>query len=124
LLDIMKSENPPRRLVRGNMILSVRYGFGDASGGGFGASWESEEGVAYRFGVWNETKNKGRSSNYRELRNLVEALETMCLGSKLGACEIYFFTDNSTAERAYHKGTSSNEDLHELVFRLRKLELD
>ena len=124
LLDIMKSEKNPRRLVRGNMILLVRYGFGDASGGGFGASWESEEGVAYRFGVWNEAKNKGRSSNYRELRNLVEALETMCKGSKLGACEIYFFTDNSTAERAYYKGTSSNEDLHELVFRLRKLELD
>jgi hypothetical protein len=37
--------------------------------------------------------------------------------------EIFMFTDNSTAERAYFKGTSSAEPLFELVLRMRKLEM-
>lgn len=34
------------------------------------------------------------------------------------------FTDNSTAESCYCKGSSSSELLHELVLGLRKIELD
>jgi hypothetical protein len=43
--------------------------------------------------------------------------------SLLAGREIFLFTDNSTAERAYYKGTSSAEPLFELVLRLRKLEI-
>ena len=124
LLILMESKKPPQRLVRGRQVLLVRYSFGDASGGGFGSSWESSRGISFRFGVWNERDNKGRSSNYRELKNLVESLESMCNKEELGGNELFFFTDNSTTERAYYKGTSTNPDLPNLVFRLRWLEME
>ena len=125
LLQIMSTAKPPLRLVRGVKNLTLLYGFGDASGGGFGSSWEDGiGGIKVRFGVWNDEDNKGRSSNYRELRNLVESVEEMGKNGELEGAEVYFFTDNSTAERAYYKGSSSNKLLHDMVFRLRRLELD
>jgi hypothetical protein len=41
----------------------------------------------------------------------------------LDGCELFMFTDNSTAERAYFKGTSSSKLLFGLVLRLRQLEM-
>ena len=102
----------------------VKYGFGDASGIGFRSSWEAPGGIGYRFGVRNEQSNKGHSSNYRELNNLVETVEGISKDEELAGTELFFFTINSTAERAYYNGTSSNRDLHDLVFRLRQLELN
>ena len=120
---IMKSETPPLRLIRGQQLSYVLYGFGDASGAGFGSSWENKDGLCYRFGVWGKDA-QGRSSNYRELRNLVESLEEMGESEGLSGTEIHFFTDNSTAEAAYFKGSSTSKLLHELVTRLRALEMD
>ena len=64
------------------------------------------------------------SSNWRELNNLVESLEKLCLEHQLGGSEIFIFTDNSTAESAYWKGTSTSKLLFELILRLKKLEMD
>jgi hypothetical protein len=123
LQHIMKSPSPPLRLIRGQQLSYVLYGFGDASGAGFGSSWENKDGLCYRFGVWGKDA-QGRSSNYRELRNLVESLEEMGKSNNLSGTEIHFFTDNSTAETAYFKGSSTSELLHELVTRLRALEME
>mmetsp|Transcript_786 Transcript_786/g.1194 ORF Transcript_786/g.1194 Transcript_786/m.1194 type:complete len:304 (+) Transcript_786:5696-6607(+) len=41
----------------------------------------------------------------------------------LNGMEIFFFADNSTSERAFFKGTSKSKLLHELVIRLRDLEM-
>jgi hypothetical protein len=61
--------------------------------------------------------------NWRELNNLVEALERIFKTHDLGGCEFFMFTDNSTAEAAYWKGTSKSRKLFELVLRLKKLEV-
>jgi hypothetical protein len=66
---------------------------------------------------------KEHSSNFRELRNLVESVEAAVTKGMLDNCELFMFTDNSTAEAAYYKGTSSSEALFDLVLRLRKLEM-
>ena len=63
------------------------------------------------------------SSNYRELRNLTDTLEAMADDGELKGTEWFVFTDNSTAESAYAKGSSSSKLLFELVLRLRKLEM-
>ena len=42
--NLLKDVNPPLRLVRGRKIYVARYGFGDASGTGFGSSWEGNDG--------------------------------------------------------------------------------
>ena len=54
-LEILFSERlPPLRLVRGKQISSAICGFGDASGGNFGSSWDNAHGVAYRYGTCTE----------------------------------------------------------------------
>ncbi len=122
LFELTRGEVPPKRLARLMKVGNVIYGFGDASGAGYGASIEIDGKIYWRKGSWKHSIAK-ESSNYRELRNLVETLEEAYELGDLKGCEMFMFTDNSVAERAYFRGTSSSEKLHELVLRLRKLEM-
>lgn len=51
---------------------AVFYGFGDASGVGFGMTVKNASGPLYKGGTW--TMKEESSSNYRELANLVESI--------------------------------------------------
>jgi hypothetical protein len=64
------------------------------------------------------------SSNFREFKNLVESIENFVKSGELEGHELFMFTDNSTAESAFFKGTSSSKKLFELVLRLRKIEME
>lgn len=66
---------------------------------------------------------EGKSSNFRELCNLVEALEEMGKSGNLAGVEVFLFTDNSTAEAAFNRGSSSSPLLYELVKRVKLLEM-
>ena len=131
LSSLFEAAEPVHRLVRGDKVGSVKLAFGDASGGGFGSSWESfgdkmekeEEHVGFRFGTWDRVSSS-HSSNYREMRNLVDTLEVMADKGELNGTELFMFTDNSTAESAFSKGSSSSRELFELVLKLRKLEME
>ena len=61
-------------LVREKKVSEVIYGFGDASGEGFSATWVDREKLTseIQFGleVWKE-EVKNKSSNFKELTNLV-----------------------------------------------------
>jgi hypothetical protein len=118
----------------------VLYDFGDASGSGFGSTILSPGGIRYRFGLWGRDLSH-QSSNYRELRNLVNAVDyevedqfpilstvVTCVSAEVlanpdSAMELFLFTDNTVAEGAFYRGASSNPRLFELVLRLRQLEL-
>ena len=124
LTELTREVKPPFRKVRMGREGRVVYGFGDASKQGFGASVElSDKSVVWRSGEFSSMV-KERSSNYRELLNLVEYIEAIYKEGLLDDCELFMFTDNSTAEAAYFKGTSSSELLFELVLRLRKIEME
>ena len=128
LKELFQSKSPTLRLVRGNHVKSVIYGFADASGDGFGSSWEIKNSngkntIHYRYGLWGDS-SEGTSSNFRELANLVETLETMAEEEDLSGKEVFLFTDNSTSEAAFYNGSSSSELLFKLVLRLRKLEMN
>jgi hypothetical protein len=57
-------------------VVCATYGFGDASGDGFGAAILLPDGkIYYRHGVWDWGISIDNSLSYRELRNLVESLE-------------------------------------------------
>jgi len=116
-----KPEKPPWRFVRGRKILVATYGFGDASKSGFGSTLQMENGISYRYGTWG-SDGAEKSSNFRELENLAQALENEVSTTSLTGKEVFIFTDNSTAEGAYYKGTSSSKLLFEIVLRLKKLE--
>jgi hypothetical protein len=122
LLDLTASLEAPKRAARMKFLAQVIYGFGDASGHGFGSTFLVDgERIRYRTGSWTITNE--HSSNFRELCNLVESMEDLSEEGLLAGREIFLFTDNSTAERAYYKGTSSAKPLFELVLRLKKLEM-
>ena len=129
LTELFEAKLPAHRLVRGSKLNTAKLAFGDASGEGFGSSWErgkkegdDEERVGFRFGTW-DSQSSNESSNYRELRNLTETLELMGCEGELSGIELFVFTDNSTAESAFAKGSSSSRKLFELILRLRKLEM-
>jgi hypothetical protein len=100
--------------------------FGDASGSRFGVPlWVASPGTVYTLhGSWSEdTSNK--SSNYQELYNLVLKIEELVKdGTITCGTECFGFTDNFVAERAFYHGSAKSPLLHELVRRLRKLEMD
>ena len=137
LLKLTDFELPPLRVVRPSMVVSVFYGFGDASGKEFGGTisanyncaealsdiQEGKDGLRFRVGVWN-AEERLESSNYKELCNLVEFTEKEAERGRLKNCEYFLFTDNSTAESCYYRGTSSSKILHALVLRLRLLEMN
>ena len=122
LRALFAPDDPTLRLVRGFAICCAIFGFGDASGGGFGSSWESDKGIAYRFGTWSE-KMDNQSSNLREFTNLVDTIDEMAEQGNLVGKEIFLFTDNSTSEAAFHNGSSTSEKLFNLVLKLKKLEM-
>ena len=90
LADMFTSTQPILLLKRGSSRLDALYIFGDASGLGFGSSsWSSgeEKRLSYRYGVWGMSADEC-SSNYRELRNLVESLERSGTAGELEGKEI------------------------------------
>jgi len=125
LMLFFKSEKPSWRFVRGKEICVVEYGFGDASGSGFGASFETGGGIKYVLGVWGKDIG-GESSNFRELANLVDALRYRAQDNKASVkgLEVFMFTDNAVAEGAFYKGSSSSKKLFNLILQLRLLEME
>ena len=119
---LFSPDEPTLRLVRGYSLGCAIFAFGDASGGGFGSSWESAKGISYRYGTWAKSMD-GESSNLRELMNLVETIEEMVEQNTLKGKELFLFTDNSTSEAAFSNGSSKSEKLFDLVLRIKQLEM-
>jgi len=122
LLALFTPAIPPLRPVRPSRTATAIYGFGDASGSGFGTTLLIDESIHYRHGQWSTSVSE-ESSNYRELNNLILGIEEGVTQGLLDDCEVFLFTDNSTAESAFHKGTSSSKTLFQLVLRLRLLQM-
>ena len=95
------------------------FGGGDASGEGFGSKI-APFGVAplIRRGFWGPLS---KSSNWREMRNLLEAVREENGRGRLTGCEVWLTTDNSTAELSFCKGRSTSPELDEMVLELRLL---
>ena len=123
LRELTDSAKPRFRVVRSKAVFTAYYGFGDASSGGFGATIERPGGIQGRFGLWGSDEESA-SSNYRELLNLVETVEEEAKLGHLRRTELWLFTDNSTAESCFARGNSSSKKLHELIVRLRKVEME
>jgi len=122
LTKLFELDTPPDRLIRGFSIDVARYGFGDTSKAGFGASWQEKNGISHRFGTWGKDV-AAASSNFCELKNLVDTLRLMAKRGELNGLEIFIFTNNSTAEAAFFNGSSKLRKLFELILELRELEM-
>jgi hypothetical protein len=126
LKRLTQFDSAPKRQVRMKHRMRVMYGFGDASGTGFGSTIRMSNGeIVWKSGVWSRTMVEEHNSNFFELSNLVHALEDLHQDGKLACQEIFMFTDNTTAEAAHFHGTTkSGKQLFDLVLRLRKIEME
>ena len=115
--------------MRSSRTAAAFYGFGDASGTAYGTAFQKapKQGIPtevyFECGQWTPKVGSQESSNWRELTNLVEFLEGQGATGFLNDSEVFLFTDNSTAEAAFWKGTSKSRKLLALVLRLRQLEM-
>jgi hypothetical protein len=120
LATIFSPEVVPRVDVRSGKILTVVYGFGDASGTGLGSTFTCGSGFNFRIRVWGTTE-KEESSNWKEFTNVVEAMEEEGADGGLLETEVFMFTDNATVEACSTKGSSSSPKLLDLVIRLKAM---
>ena len=100
----------------------VSYGIGDASSNEYGVIVRIGEKLHYIDGQWTSAENE-QTSNYRELYNLVNAVEKLYKEGLLKNCELFLYTDNSVADYAYYRGLSSSRFLILLILRLRKIQI-
>ena len=100
--------HPLLRQVRGDRTGKVLYGFGDASKSAFGATIQIEGHIDYHYGQWSSEVVESSSSNWKELANLVGAPCKIASENSLEGYEIFMFTDNSSAEATFWKGTSTS----------------
>jgi hypothetical protein len=107
LMHLTAFDLPPLRVVRPTQVVQVFYGFGDASGKQFGATLSENYNcrgrlsgavhgsnrIRFRIGLWSPEVEE-ESSNYKELRNLVDAVGEEARAGCLRDCELFVFTDN------------------------------
>jgi len=123
LAQLFSANNPPTRMMRCTRRCIAIYGFVDASAAGFGSSFElPDKSILFRHGLWGRDADSA-TSKFRELCNLVDAIEQGVQCGELEHTELFIFTDNTTAEGAYYKGNSDSRTLFALVLRLRRLEM-
>ena len=122
LLSILGGDGPPLVQLRSKTIISVVFGFGDASGTGLGATFTCGSGFTFQIGVWGSLE-ADESSNWKEFTNVVESLEEEGRLGNLDQAEVFMFTDNSTVESCSHKGSSSSPKLLSLIIRLRAMSM-
>jgi hypothetical protein len=118
-----QTAQPPKRWIRSATTLEVYYGFGDASAVRFILDIEVKDELVFRHGHWCDAMAEA-SSNYRELKNLVDGLEEMVRLGRVKDAEVFLVTDNTTAEAVFYRGNSTTRPLFELMLRLRKVEMD
>jgi hypothetical protein len=106
---------PPLRVVRPTHVAQVFYGFGDAFGKQFGATLSENYNcrgclsktamgsgsIQFWVGLWSPEEEE-ESSNYKELRNLVDAVREKARAGRLRDCELFMFMDNLTAEGCFY----------------------
>ena len=124
LIQLTTGKHPPLKRRRSGQVAEVYYGFGDASGSGFGATFQIQDKITYRYGQWCTSESEMSStSNWRELCNLVRTFKAVCRDHNMEGAEIFLFTDNTTAESTYWKGTSRSRLLSDLVLELKLISL-
>jgi hypothetical protein len=114
MMEITAAEDPLLRRVRARNKVNIVFCYGDASRSGFGWCIDFGDGVRYELGEWCE-RIQEVTSNYRELRNLVNAMVRATQDGRLEGCEVFRYTYNQTSKGAYCKVTAKSRALFELI---------
>lgn len=115
LESLLEGKISKRSLVRLPKSRWVSYVIGDASDNGYGAAIHVDDKLNFMYSQWTSAKSE-QSSNYRELRNLVNTVEKLYGEGILKNCELFLYTDNSVVDSAYCRGLYSSRLLLFLFF--------
>eukprot|EP00957_Ditylum_brightwellii_P150020 11425078-Ditylum_brightwellii.AAC.1 len=122
LMEITNSPMPPRCPIQQDKVTVAIYGFVDTSDLEYGRSIGLPDDLKFKHGDWGKDVD-GTSSNYKELRNLVEIVEEESLAGVLKGTIFFLAIDNFVVESVYFKGTLSSCLLFKLVVHLKKMVL-
>jgi hypothetical protein len=117
-------------------MVQVFYSFGDASRKQFWATLlenyncqgrldgtgTNSSGIHFQIGLWLPEEEE-ESSNYKELRNLVDTVSEEAMARRLKNCKLFVLTDKSTVEGCIYPRNSKSPYLHALVLDLQTLEM-
>jgi hypothetical protein len=129
LRQLTRFDLPPLRVVRPTQVVASGKQFGATLSQNYNCkarltkATTSTDGVRFRIGLWLAAAEEEESSNLKELKNLVDTVEEEAKAGWLQNCEFFLFTDNSTAESCFYRGSSKSRHLHALVLALRTLEM-
>ena len=107
-------------MIRSKHLKAVGISFVDASGVGKGSSTIA---LNHNVSIHMGKTYKEESSNFLELENLMDTLDTEYAAGHLTNVELFLCTDNIVSERAFYKGNSKSRKLFDLIVRLRKFQL-
>jgi hypothetical protein len=100
--------------------------FGDGSGTGTGGTVQYHEGEPFEMwlGTWHP-RAFHFSANWKEMRTLQATLErARDTQQDVRGVTFFYFTDSSTVYYAISKGASTSPGLHNMVERIKKLEIE
>jgi hypothetical protein len=123
LLVLTDFPEAPLRKVRASTTALAHYAFDKGSGRGFGATIQIGPRLYYEFGQWETDDAFGTSSNRKELGNLVLGLERKAKEDLLQNFEVFLFTNNTTTESAFWKGSTKSRTLFDWVLRFKRLKM-
>ena len=123
LLKLINDDKPPELPIR-SPCPQATYVIGDSSGTCFGTCiWiQGDKRVQVEFGQWSKDVELGESSNFREATNLVIKTITMMKTSQIK--KVFICMDNMVMKQTYMKGSSNSAKFHNLIVKLRKLEME
>jgi hypothetical protein len=58
LSELLSADTPPLVVIRSSLVYEIFYGFGNASGKGFGSTMLSKRGIKYRIGLWGDDEER------------------------------------------------------------------
>ena len=117
------------RFSRSRHLHNLGITWGDGSGTGTGGTFQmlpsggGSMTMEAWMGIW-QPQVFHFSSNWKELRTLLHALERERHTERVRGCTVFYFTDNMVTYYIAHSGGSSSPELHKLLRRLKGLELE
>jgi hypothetical protein len=114
------------RQARGGRSGTLVPSFGDGSGTGTGGTVQYVEGAPFEMwlGTWHP-RAYHFSANWKEMRTLLGTLERAKAAERdVRGVTFFYFTDSSTVYYAVSKGSSPSNSLHDMVEKIKRLEIE
>ena len=125
----LKTDVCAQARARDATTLSINWGDGSGTGTGGTNQWIDAKGPVAQLDMWmgvwtDQVHHFDRSSNWKELRTILLALERHSSSNALRGRLVFYFTDNMVSYHILRSGSSTSPALHSLIRDIKLLELN